>query len=55
MVRIPRHQQPTHPGEMLLRDFLEPLELTQRDLADGIGVPYIARDIERTERILNAA
>ncbi len=25
---------------MLLTEFLEPLEITQRDLADGIHVPY---------------
>jgi addiction module HigA family antidote len=25
---------------MLLREFLEPLGITQRDLADGIAVPY---------------
>ena len=40
MVRIPTHRAPTHPGEMLLLEFLDPLELTQRDLADGIRVPY---------------
>jgi len=40
MARIPTHRQPTHPGEMLLREFLEPLGLTQRDVAWGIGVPY---------------
>jgi antitoxin HigA-1 len=40
MVRIPTHRQPTHPGEMLLEEFLEPMGLTQRDLADGIHVPY---------------
>ena len=28
------------PGEMLLEDFLGPLGLTQRDLADAIRVPY---------------
>lgn len=39
MARIPSHRQPTHPGEMLLREFLEPLGLTQRDVAGGIGVP----------------
>ena len=39
-MRIPRHRSPTHPGEMLLREFLEPLGLTQRDIAAGIGVPY---------------
>ena len=40
MVRIPTHREPTHPGEMLLEEFLKPMELTQRDLADGIRVPY---------------
>lgn len=40
MVRIPTHQAPTHPGEMLLEEFLNPMGLTQRDLADGIQVPY---------------
>lgn len=40
MVRIPTHREPTHPGEMLLKDFLEPMGLTQRELALGIRVPY---------------
>jgi addiction module HigA family antidote len=40
MVRIPTHREPTHPGEMLLEDFLTPMDLTQRDLADAIRVPY---------------
>ena len=40
MVRIPTHRQPTHPGEMLLEEFLNPMGLSQRDLADGIRVPY---------------
>ena len=40
MVRVPTHREPTHPGQLLLLDFLEPLGLTQRDLADGIRVPY---------------
>lgn len=40
MVRIPTHREPTHPGEMLLREFLEPMALTQKKLADGIRVPY---------------
>jgi addiction module HigA family antidote len=40
MVRIPTHRTPTHPGEMLLEEFLRPMELTQRDLADAIGVPF---------------
>ena len=40
MVRIPTHRTPTHPGEMLLEEFLNPMGLTQRELADAIHVPY---------------
>ena len=40
MVRIPTERQPTHPGEMLLEDFLTPMGITQRALADAIQVPY---------------
>lgn len=40
MVRIPTHREPTHPGEMLVEEFLRPMGLTQRDLADGIRVSY---------------
>ena len=40
MVRIPTHRAPTHPGEMLLEEFLTPLGINQRELADAIHVPY---------------
>ncbi|MDE2989244.1 MAG: HigA family addiction module antitoxin [Chloroflexota bacterium] len=40
MVRIPTDRRPTHPGEMLLHEFLQPLRLTQRDLAASIHVPF---------------
>jgi addiction module HigA family antidote len=40
MIRIPTHREPTHPGEMLLEEFLKPMALSQRDLAEGIHVPY---------------
>lgn len=40
MVRIPTHRAPTHPGEMLLEEFLLPLDINQRELADAIQVPY---------------
>ena len=40
MVRVPSNRQPTHPGEMLRAEFLEPMGLTQRALADGVHVPY---------------
>ena len=37
---VPTHRVPPHPGEMLLEDFLQPLGLSQRELAAAIGVPY---------------
>ena len=40
MVRVPRNRMPTHPGEMLREEFLEPMGITQRELANGIQVPY---------------
>ena len=40
MVRIPTDREPTHPGKMLLEEFLIPMGLTQRQLADAIRVPY---------------
>jgi antitoxin HigA-1 len=40
MVRIPTNREPTHPGEMLVEEFLSPMNITQRELADAIHVPY---------------
>lgn len=40
MVRVPTHGAPTHPGAMLREEFLEPLGMTQRDLAVRLGVSY---------------
>lgn len=48
MIRIPTHRAPTHPGEMLSEEFLKPIGLTQRDLADAIHVPY-----QRINEIIN--
>jgi addiction module HigA family antidote len=48
MIRIPTHRAPTHPGEMLLEEFLKPMDITQRELADGIHVPY-----QRINEIIN--
>jgi antitoxin HigA-1 len=48
MVRIPAHRQPTHPGEMLREEFLLPMGITQRQLADAIHVPY-----QRINEIIN--
>lgn len=40
MIRTPTHRAPTHPGEMLLEEFLTPMGVSQRELADAIHVPY---------------
>ena len=48
MLRMPTNREPTHPGQMLLEEFLTPMRLTQRDLADGIRVPY-----QRVNEIVN--
>ncbi|NCO42162.1 MAG: addiction module antidote protein, HigA family [Armatimonadetes bacterium CG_4_10_14_3_um_filter_66_18] len=40
MTRVPTHGPPTHPGEMLLEEFLRPLNLTQVDVAKRLGVSY---------------
>jgi len=40
MVRIPTHGPPTHPGEMLLEEFIKPLRLSQTELAEKLGVSY---------------
>jgi len=40
MIRIPTSRAPTHPGEMLLEEFLVPMGITQRELANAIHVPY---------------
>ncbi|MDZ7696808.1 MAG: HigA family addiction module antitoxin [Deltaproteobacteria bacterium] len=48
MVRIPKFREPTHPGEMLLQEFLIPMSITQRDLSKAIRVPY-----QRINEIVN--
>ncbi|MGO9566862.1 MAG: HigA family addiction module antitoxin [Desulfomonilaceae bacterium] len=48
MIRVPTDRAPTHPGEMLLEEFLAPMGLTQRELADAIHVPY-----QRVNEIIN--
>lgn len=48
MIRVPTNRPPTHPGEMLLEEFLKPMGLTQRHLAEAIHVPY-----QRVNEIIN--
>ena len=40
MVRVPTDRPPSHPGEILLDEFLIPMGLTQKELSDGVLVPY---------------
>ena len=48
MIRIPTHREPTHPGEMLLEEFLKPMGISQRALSDLLQVPY-----QRINEIIN--
>lgn len=45
---LPTQRKPTHPGEILLREFLEPLKMSQVELADKMGVP-----IQRVNTLIN--
>lgn len=38
--RLPTHRPPTHPGEMLLEEFLKPLGITQSAFALQLGVSF---------------
>lgn len=48
MIRVPTHREPTHPGEMLLEEFLKPMNITQKELSDAINVSY-----QRINEIVN--
>ena len=45
---IPKHRKPTHPGEILLREFLEPMSLSQVELAHRMRVP-----VQRVNTLVN--
>lgn len=40
MAKMPKHRVPTHPGEILRHEFLEPLNITQTQLAERLHVPF---------------
>ena len=48
MIRVPTNRTATHPGEILLKEFLEPLGLNQRELAEGTLTTY-----QRINEIIN--
>ena len=37
---LPKNRPPTHPGEMLLKEFIEPTGITQTKLAQHLKWPY---------------
>jgi len=45
---LPEHRTSTHPGVILLKEFLEPMSLTQTDLAKHLGV-----SIQRVNELVN--
>ncbi len=45
---IPKHRKPTHPGEVLLEEFLDPMNLSQVELAHRMGVP-----VQRVNTLIN--
>ena len=48
MIRVPTDREPTHPGEMLLEEFLKPMNISQRELSNLTQVPY-----QRINEIIN--
>lgn len=38
--RLPTHRPPTHPGEMLLEEFLKPMGISQSAFAIHLGVSF---------------
>ncbi len=38
--RLPTNRVPTHPGEMLLEEFIKPLGITQSELAVRLGISF---------------
>lgn len=45
---IPTHRRPTHPGEILYYEFLEPRKISQLKLAKKMGVP-----VQRLNTLIN--
>ena len=51
MVRIPTDREPTHPGEMLLNEFLLPTSMTQHALAGAIRRFCCISGVSRADRV----
>ena len=52
---IPRHRIPSHPGEILIEEFLKPGGITQSHLAEHLGIPLQrVNEIVRGKRGISA-
>ena len=40
MMLLPKHRRPTHPGEILLEEFLRPFGVSQAQFARHVGWTY---------------
>jgi len=45
---IPKNRIPEHPGEILMEEFLAPMEMTQSAFAEHLGIP-----VQRVNEIVN--
>ena len=45
---LPKHRKPSHPGEILLQEFLEPKGISQVEFAKTLGVP-----VQRINTLVN--
>ena len=41
--RLPTHRPPTHPGQMLLEEFLKPMGITQMAAASRMGITRLEK------------
>ncbi len=45
---LPKNRPPSHPGEILLEEFLKPREMTQSELSEKLQIP-----LQRVNSIVN--
>ena len=45
---IPKNRRPTHPGEILIHEFLEPMGISQTKLSRDLDIP-----IQRVNTLIN--
>ncbi|HEX9573291.1 MAG TPA: HigA family addiction module antitoxin [Myxococcales bacterium] len=45
---LPKNRPPSHPGEILLEEFLKPREMTQSELSEKLEIP-----LQRVNSIIN--